>query len=310
MIQVKRPATRGMEIPCKYRFVGSPKELNKVESCLHGQTYKGDEKQRSIKTPSEDVKKSLLVPAAVSIPTSQEKMSLGDVVQENSSPSLPITYNDDKKLSNLQTKPLPEMVVLEKVLDDNDNDGEEVDNCLSDPIWVTHDRHVLRLSDKMIIESGELSDKRMLMAQYCIKKRFPLIGGLHSTLMQEKVVIGCTTNTIQFIHCQKRSHWITVSTKWCQAGQVNVYDTAFDKLDSESRRIVKAMFSLKSANNIHMVPVQKQQGVTDCGVFAIALMTSIAFNEDPSEVHYQQDNLRQHLLPCFVDQKMTPFPRD
>ena len=39
-------------------------------------------------------------------------------------------------------------------------------------------------------------------------------------------------------------------------------------------------------------------------------MTSIAFNEDPSEVHYQQDNLRQHLLQCFVDQKMTPFPRD
>ena len=81
----------GMEIPCKYRFVGSPKELNKVESCLHGQTYKGDEKQRSIKTSSEDVKKSLLVPAAVSIPTSQEKMPLGDTVQKNSSPSLPIT---------------------------------------------------------------------------------------------------------------------------------------------------------------------------------------------------------------------------
>ena len=61
-------------------------------------------------------------------------MPLGDAVQENSSPSLPITYNDYKKLSNLQTKPLPEMVVLEKILDDNDNDGEEVDNCLSDPI--------------------------------------------------------------------------------------------------------------------------------------------------------------------------------
>lgn len=71
---LKRPATRGMEVPCKYRFVGSPKELNKVESCLHGQTYKGDE--RSMKTPSEDVKKSLSVPAAVSIPTSQEKMPL------------------------------------------------------------------------------------------------------------------------------------------------------------------------------------------------------------------------------------------
>ena len=41
----------------------------------------------------------------------------------------------------------------------------------------THDRHVLRLSDKMIIELGKLSDKHMLMAQYCIKKQFPLIGG-------------------------------------------------------------------------------------------------------------------------------------
>ena len=50
-------------------------------------------------------------------------MPLGDAVQENSLPSLPLIYNDDKKLSNLQTKPLTEMVVLEKILDDNDNSG-------------------------------------------------------------------------------------------------------------------------------------------------------------------------------------------
>ena len=63
------------------------------------------------------------------------------------------------------------------------------------------DRHV---SDKMIIESGELSDN-MLMAQYCIKKQFPLIGGLHSTLMQEKVVIGCTTNNSSHSLSKKES---------------------------------------------------------------------------------------------------------
>ena len=158
----------------------------------------------------------------------------------------------------------------------------------------------------MIIESGELSNKHVSMAQYCIKKQFPLIGGLHiqSTLMQEKVVIGCTANTIQVIHCQKRRLWITVSTKWCWTGQVNVYDTAFDKLDCESRRIVKAMFLLKSANNIQVVPVQKQQGAMDCRVLATAMMTSLSFNEDPTKVHYQ---LRQYLLQCHVDQKMIPF---
>ena len=52
-----------------------------------------------------------------------------------------------------------------------------------------------------------------------------------------------------------------------------------------------------------MVPVQKQQEATDCGAFAIAMMISIAFNEDLSEIHYQQDKLRQHLFQCCVDQK-------
>jgi len=45
------------------------------------------------------------------------------------------------------------------------------------------------MSDKMVIGTGEPSDKCMLMAQYCIKKQFPLIGRLHSTLMQEEVEI-------------------------------------------------------------------------------------------------------------------------
>jgi len=39
--------------------------------------------------------------------------------------------------------------VLEKVLDDNDDDSEvEAGNCLIDPTWVTYDRHVLHMSDK------------------------------------------------------------------------------------------------------------------------------------------------------------------
>ena len=289
----------GMEVPCKYRFTGNPKELGKVERCLQG----GDERQRPI--PSDDSKVPILAPAMTLSPP-HEKKSLGAAKLIYG--VLSSSTND--KSSGLQAKPLPEKVVLEKVLDDNDDDSEvETGNWPTDPTWVTYDRHVLRMSDKIIIESGELSDKHISMGQYCIKKQFPLIGGLNSTLLQEKIVIGCTANTIQVIHCQKRRHWITVSTKWCKAGQLNVYDTAFDKLDSQSRRLVKTMFSLKSADSICMVPVQKQQGGSDCGAFALATMTSIAFNENPSEINYRQDKLREHLLECFVGQKMTPFPR-
>ena len=74
------------------------------------------------------------------------------------------------------------MVVIEKILDDNDGHSEDVDNYLSDPIWITQDRHVLLVSDIMI-ESEELLDKHVSLAQHYAKKQFPLIGGLKITLI-------------------------------------------------------------------------------------------------------------------------------
>ena len=94
-----------MEVPCKYRFVGSPKELSKVENYLHGHTYKGDEKRRSVTIPSED-KNSLSMLAPESVPSPQEK-KLGANEQNNSFPSSSTAYNDDdddEKLNSLQMK--------------------------------------------------------------------------------------------------------------------------------------------------------------------------------------------------------------
>ena len=65
-----------------------------------------------------------------------------------------------------------------------------------------------------------------------------------------------------------------------------MYDTLFNKVDFETKGVVKKMFALKRPGDINMVSVQKQQGLKDCGVFAIAIMTSLAFDENPScDVH-------------------------
>ena len=37
-------------------------------------------------------------------------------------------------------------------------------------------------------------------------------------------------------------------------------------------------------DNIVMVPMQQQSGGTDCGVFVIAVMTSLVFDDNPSEI--------------------------
>ena len=87
-----------------------------------------------------------------------------------------------------------------------------------------------------------------------------------------------------------------------------VYDSVFTQLDAESWSTIMHMFNLKNSSDIVMVPMQQQSGSTDCGVFVIAVMTSLVFDEDPSKVTYQQSSLRSHLLMCFARGKLTSFP--
>ena len=179
-------------------------------------------------------------------------------------------------------------------------------------LWTTFERCVFQVSDKVLIENGaELTDKHMQFAQCMIKKQFPSVGGLNSTLLQDKPPsLGSrTANTIQIVHCKKRRHWITVSTKWCQGDHVAVYDSVFVRLDAETRTTIKKMFRLKKTKDIIMMPMQKQYGSTDCGVFAIAVLTSLAHEEDPSKFKYNQTELRQHLLDCIINGRLVCFPK-
>ena len=62
---------------------------------------------------------------------------------------------------------------------------------------------------------------------------------------------------------------------------------------------------------IHIViqSVQQQNNVVDCGVFAIAFTTSLAYGEDPSDIIYDQTVLRSHFLKCLKQEKMETFSR-
>ena len=227
---------------------------------------------------------------------STELLSRSDCVTDQSSKNSKKVFLCDKTL-------------VEEIFSDDDSCPEQCHGNLT--LWITFDRHILQMTDKAALEHGEeLSDRHIQMAQSIMKKQFLLIKGLRNTLLQGQIVIGCTVNTIQIVHCNKRKHWVTVTTKWCQRNKVSVYDTLFDKLDFETKGVMKKMFALKKAGDINMVPVQKQQGSKDCGVFAIAIMASLAFDENPSCVTYRQNHLRTHLLDCFTNRRFTPFPKD
>ena len=52
----------------------------------------------------------------------------------------------------------------------------------------------------------------------------------------------------------------------------------------------------------------KQAGATDCALFAMAVLTSLAFGDDPLKVVYDQQQLRSHLLCSLEKQDVSLFP--
>ena len=56
-------------------------------------------------------------------------------------------------------------------------------------------------------------------------------------------------------------------------------------------------------------PVQQLGNGVDCGVFAIAYATSLAFDENPSLCSFNVPIMRKQLVSCFEKETMYPFSK-
>ena len=127
------------------------------------------------------------------------------------------------------------------------------------------------------------------------------------TLLQHHIGTW-TDNFIQILHCSQRHQWITVSTIGCMNGEVKIYDTLFKDIDENTKDKIEKTFSCSiklSLSNIH-----QQDGDKDCGLYAIAIATVLAFEGDKAVLNHKfdQSKLRPHLCHCLETQHLTTFP--
>ena len=54
--------------------------------------------------------------------------------------------------------------------------------------------------------------------------------------------------------------------------------------------------------------MQQQPNGVDCGVFAIAFATALAFGDDPTKKRFDVKKMRRHLRDCLKVKRMSPFP--
>ena len=143
------------------------------------------------------------------------------------------------------------------------------------------------------------------------------VVGFQSTLCSERngmfKVLPSRSKFIQILNVSN-SHWITVSNIGESfeliSDAVQIYD---------SGRPMKTNFTTKSMICSFLKPRSKklffdimnvdgQTNSFDCGVYAIAYATHLAFGIDPVPFRWDYKNLRKHLLRCLQNEKMEVFP--
>ena len=114
-----------------------------------------------------------------------------------------------------------------------------------------------------------------------------------------------TNNYIQIFHCRS-CHWITASTIGCQSDTVNIYDSLYKDIDGVTKHKIEEVFD--SAVKFQLPKVQVQEGLTECGLFAIAFAVTLAFGDNPEACIFDQSRMRPHLHACFEKQCISKFP--
>ena len=143
-----------------------------------------------------------------------------------------------------------------------------------------------------IISGEKLSDLHINFAQTLQMLQFPWVNGLQNTLLQSKNnPEKPLQDQLQVIHCCTRDHWIVASTVHCKDGEVNIYNSVYSTVDEETDKVLANLFHYTSVK-----VMQKQVGGNDCGLFAIAIATAIAFGADPTKLHFDQAAMRSHLI--------------
>ena len=214
---------------------------------------------------------------------------------------------EQAKEESQDCSPQPKVIRLD--LSHSDDDQAGLLNW-DDEEWVRLDaRNVLKISEKEVVLRKKLDDRVINCAQIILQRQFPSLTGFYSSLLLPTLPsLGeWQENFIQICHC-RGDHWITVSTRGCKAGELIVYDSLYMDVDALTAAMFRRLFD--TPLTYIMAGVQKQEGVVDCGAFAIANATAIAFSdtESPIPPKFDQNKLRTHLASCFETKCFSAFP--
>ena len=139
---------------------------------------------------------------------------------------------------------------------------------------------------------------------------FPLFDGLKSAVMVANGLCESpiTGEGLQIHHVG--FHWLISASI---GNHLRVYDSLNTTLTPGMRHQMAALYSPFATGifgnlEITVICSQRQLGSSDCGLFAIANMFSLALGKDPMTVKFIQAEMRLHLVECLERKEIKMFP--
>ena len=160
-----------------------------------------------------------------------------------------------------------------------------------------------------------LTDESINIAQNLLHNQFPLISRFNDSCLgktQHFDVVQRENPYTQIIHAGSL-HWVCLAnTKIGKRDNQSHY--LYDSLSGSKimmdiiKQIASYSFHPSAELVIHTECVQQQRNGVDCGLYAIAFATSLAFGKDPTTLAYDETQLRTHLVRCLEAGRMSEFP--
>ena len=113
------------------------------------------------------------------------------------------------------------------------------------------------------------------------------------------------------IHFSNDNHWTTSSyVDECVHSCDSLSSGLSANVEEQLARIYGRLDKSEEDRGLtlHHVPVQQQSGNTDCGVFAVAFAYHAAIGDAIERITFDQGQMRNHLLRCFEEKKLSRFP--
>ena len=177
--------------------------------------------------------------------------------------------------------------------------------------WLTIGKYVMTKKDKQDVLTGkELKDQHVSVYLSILKEKFPHICGLQNTILQQRDDPAIQRENgqmlLQVIHIRK-NHWALIQV--VKNEEVLLYDSAYNSTtDDTVDLITKLVHSPSCILKISIMNTAKQTGATDCALFALATVTSLALGSDPLQVVLDQSQLRSHYITSIESRSISFFP--